>query len=145
MEIYWCWKLPQTKWIKKFQLYKSEKLFIQNTNSMHPNSLKIISLFVSMRLLSYKEEEVLISLTSFLQRGQVELILSHLSTQSTWKTCTHGSSLTSSSSPYLAKQMQQLYKTNTIRERFKYFIIFTNLSLHAYIYLYHIVVLLVSP
>lgn len=67
--------LEQTKMNKTIsQLYKSERLFIHNTNSMWERSHFSV----------YEEEElVLLSPTSFLQRGQVALILSHLSTQST--------------------------------------------------------------
>ena len=45
-------------------------------------------------------------LSSCLQRGQEEMILSHLSTHLRWNMCVHGSSRTSSFSLYCARQMQ---------------------------------------
>ena len=45
--------------------------------------------------------------SSALQRGHSAFILSHLSTQSLWKKCPHGSNRSSSLSTYLAKQIQQ--------------------------------------
>lgn len=46
---------------------------------------------------------------SLLQSGHDALIFNHLSTHSTWKTWEQGSSLSSSLSSYLARQMQQTW------------------------------------
>lgn len=59
------------------QLYKSERLYYTQ------DKLDVGIDERGLSFLVYEEEEVLLSPTSFLQRGQVALILSHLSTQST--------------------------------------------------------------
>ena len=60
---------------------------------------------------------------SVLQSGHTAFILSHLSTHCTWKKCVQGSSRSSSSSPYLVRQMQhtcinisRLYSYHTVKE-----------------------------
>lgn len=40
-----------------------------------------------------------------LHKGQIEFLVSHSSTHATWKWCLHGSSLSSSPSSYLPKQI----------------------------------------
>ena len=60
-------------------------------------------------------EPTILSPTSLLQRGHDALIFSHLSTQSLWKKCEHGSSLSSSLFAYFAKQMQQTCTGQNIR------------------------------